>query len=115
MTALFGLLLPPEVCYDRGEVMRVAITEQEWDTAERQQLSDVMEYGLGHRQGALPHLGAQEHFGLGIDRGPDPVGRTRETHNGLGFVHVTVSDRTEDRVEFVELNLIDVQLMQKIR
>jgi len=93
--------------------MRIAITEQERHTAGRQQLSEVMEDGLGHRQRALPHLGAQEQFGLGINRGPDPVGRPRKLLNRLGCTHVTLSHRTEDGVEFVELNLLDGHLVRR--
>ena len=91
--------------------MRLAIPEKERHTTGRQQLSEVMEYGLGHREGAVTPLGAQEQCGLGIDRGPDPVGRTREPLDGLGFAHVTVSHRTEDGVEFVELNLNGLQVL----
>ena len=32
---------------------------------------------------------------------------------GLGFAQVTVSHRTEDGVEFVELDLLEMQLVQK--
>ena len=100
--------------HDGGEVMRVPIAQKERHTPGRQQLRDVMQHGLRHRQGAVTDLDAQQQFGLGINRGPDPVGRTREPLDGLGFAHVTVSHRTEDGVEFVELDLIDVQLVQKV-
>lgn len=43
-----------------------------------------------------------------------PSGGPREPLDGLGCAYVTVSDRTEDNGEFVELNLIDVQLVQKV-
>jgi hypothetical protein len=42
------------------------------------------------------------------------VGRARELLYGLGFTHLAVSHRTEDGVEFVELDLIDLQLVQKV-
>jgi hypothetical protein len=42
------------------------------------------------------------------------VGRARELLYGLGFTHRAVSHRTEDSVEFVELGLIDLQLVQKV-
>jgi hypothetical protein len=88
--------------------MRVAITEKERHTARRHQLREVMEDGVGHRPGAVTHLDAQEQFGLRIDRGPDPVGGTREPLDRLGYTDVAVSHRAEHGVEFIELDLIEV-------
>jgi hypothetical protein len=96
------------VCHDCGEVILVAITEKEWDTPGRQELRELMKHGLGHRQGALAHLHAQEQLALGIDRRPDPVGGTREPLDGLGCTHITLSHRAYDGVEFVELDLRDM-------
>ena len=43
-----------------------------------------------------------------------PRGGARELRNRLGVTHVTLSHRTEHGVEFVELDLLDVQLVQKV-
>ena len=43
-----------------------------------------------------------------------PSGGTRETLNRLGFTYITVSDRTEHGVQFVELDLIEVEIVEKI-
>ena len=67
-----------------------------------------MQHPLGHGQGAFPHLDAQQQFGLRIDRGPDPVRGTREPLDRLGFTGVAGSHRTEPRVEFIELDLLEV-------
>ena len=72
-----------------------------------------MEHSLGHRQGALTDLDAQQQFALGIDRRPHPARRTRELLNGLGFTHCAISHRTEHRVEFIELDLLERQLAQE--
>src|SRR5262249_19526515 len=94
--------------HDGGEVMRVPVAQKERYTPWRQQLRDLMEYGLGHGQGAFPHLDTQQQFGLRIDRGPHPVGGSREPLDRLGFPDLTVSHRTEHGVEFVELDLINL-------
>jgi hypothetical protein len=92
--------------YDSGEVMRIAIAQKQWNTARCQELRDLMQHGVGHSQRALSDLYVQAQLALPVDRGPDPVGRTRETLNGLGFTDLAVSRRTEHGVEFVELDLI---------
>ena len=55
----------------------------------------------------------RQQFALGIHRRPHPAGRTRELLNGLGFTHFAISHRTEHRVEFIELDLIERQLGRK--
>jgi hypothetical protein len=60
--------------HNGGEIMRVAIAQKERHTPGRHQLSDLMEHGLGYGQRAGTDLDAQQQFGLGIERGPDPVG-----------------------------------------
>jgi hypothetical protein len=64
--------------HDGGEVMRVPIAQTERNTPGRHQLRDLMQHGVGHCQRAVPDLDAQQQFGLRIDRGPDPVGGTRQ-------------------------------------
>ena len=86
-------------------LMCVPITQKEWHTPGRQELSDLMQHSLRHRQRTVTDLDASQHFGLGIDRGPDPVGRPRELLDRLGFTDAAVSHRTEHRVEFIELDL----------
>ena len=98
----------PAMRHDGSEVMRVPITQKERHTPRRYQLSDVMEHGLRHRQRAVTDLDAQQHFGLRIDRGPDLVGGPREPLDRLGCTSITVSDRTEHGVQFVELDLLEV-------
>ena len=73
-----------------------------------------MEDGLRHGQRVFTHLDPQEQFAFGIDGCPHPVGGTREALNRLGFTHVTVSDRTEHGVQFVKMDLIEGQLVQKV-
>jgi hypothetical protein len=73
-----------------------------------------MQHGLRHGQGALTHLDTQQQFALRIDRRPHPVGGPREPIDGFSFTDLTFSHRTEDGVEFIELDLIDVHLVQKV-
>ena len=74
----------------------------------RDQLRELMQQGLCHRQRALTHLHTQQQLTLGIDRRPHPVRGARETLNRLAFTQITVSDRTEHGVQFVELDLVEV-------
>jgi hypothetical protein len=53
--------------HNGDEVMRVAIAQKERHTPGRSQLSDLMEHGLGHGQGAFLYLDAQPPFALGIN------------------------------------------------
>ena len=55
-----------EMRHDGGEGMWVPVTQKERHTPGRQQLRDLMQHGLGHRQGAFPDLDAQEQCALGI-------------------------------------------------
>jgi len=73
-----------------------------------------MQHSLRHRQGPFTHLDAEQQLALRIAGGPDPVGRPREPLDRLGCTDVAVSHRTEDGVEFVALNLLEMQLVQKI-
>jgi hypothetical protein len=50
------------------------VAQQKRHTPRRHQLSAVTHHGLGHRQGAFPHLDAQEELVLGVSRGPRPLG-----------------------------------------
>ena len=50
----------PAVCHDRGEGIGVAITEKERDTPGRQELSDLMQHGLRHRQRTVTDLNASQ-------------------------------------------------------
>jgi len=68
------LHLMTEMGHNGGEIMRVAIAQKERHTPGRHQLSDLMEHGLGHGQGAFPYLDAEQQFALGIDCRPHPVG-----------------------------------------
>jgi hypothetical protein len=105
----------PEMRHDGGEIIRLSIAQKERHTTGRQQLSDLMQHGLGHRQGAFPSLDAQQQLALGIDCGPHPVGGPREPLDRLVFTDGAVSHRPEDGVEFVELHLMQVSFVEKIR
>jgi len=98
----------PEMRHNGGEIMRVPVAQKERHTPRRQQLRELMQYGLGHRQCAFTHLDAQEQLALGIERRPDPVGGTREPLDRLGYTHIALSHRANDGVEFVKLDLSDV-------
>src|SRR5207244_9885167 len=91
-----------EMRHDSGKIIPVPVTQKEWHTPGRQQLSDLMKDGLRHRQGALADLDVQQQLGLGLDRRPDPVGRPRKPLDRLGCPDVAVSYRTEHGVEFIE-------------
>ena len=95
----------PELGRDGHEIMRVAIADKKRHTAGSDQLRELMQHGLCHRQRALTHLPTQQQLTVGIDRRPPPVRGPRETLHRLAFTQITVSDRTEHGVEFVELDL----------
>jgi hypothetical protein len=73
-----------------------------------------MQHSLRHCQGPFTHLDAEQQLALRIDGGPDSVGRPREPLNRLSFAQIAASHRTEDNVEFVELDLLEMHLVQKI-
>jgi kynurenine formamidase len=62
--------------HESSEIMRITIAQKERHTTRHPQLSALMEYGLGHHQGAFTHLDAQQHFGLGGRSLSTPRGAT---------------------------------------
>jgi hypothetical protein len=79
----------------------------------RQHLRDVVDHALGHRQGAIADLDREEQFALGVHRDPHPLGGTGQALDGLGLRDLAILDRTEHRIELIELQLLDVQAQRK--
>jgi hypothetical protein len=45
---------------DGGKISRVAVAQKQRHTSGRQELNDLMQHGLSHRQGSVTLLNAQQ-------------------------------------------------------
>ena len=73
-----------------------------------------MQHGLRHRQGAFPHLPrGSSNWLSGSSAVHTPWGDRESRSTASTALMSPVSDGIEGSVEFVELNLIEVQLVQK--
>src|SRR5262249_1963738 len=84
------------------------------DTVGGYDLRDVVDHGLGHRQGALTDIERQQQLALRVHRHPDPLGRPLQAFHGLGRADLAVLHRAEQGIEFIELHLGDAHVTQEI-
>ena len=96
------------------EILPKAIGEKQRSAVGRQDLRDMVDKALRHRQGALADVDGHQEFGHGINGHPDPVRGTGQAFDGLGRRDFSVLDRTEHRIQLITLQLLDVQITQKI-
>ena len=74
-----------------------------------------MHDALGHRRGAAAHIDHHQQFARGIHGRPYPVWRALQASDGLVLTEVAVLDCTQDGVQCIELQLLQVKITQKIR
>src|SRR5262249_51063039 len=64
-----------EMGEERGGVLLEAVRQEEWYTAGRQHLHDLMHHALRHGKRAVADVDRQQQFRHGVDGRPDPVRR----------------------------------------
>src|SRR5215510_13179957 len=92
----------PIVGQQGGRILLQAIGQKQRHTAWRQDLDDLMDDPLRHRQGALADLEGQQQLGDRIDRRPHPVRGTREARDGLTLADLARLHGTEQGKELIE-------------
>ena len=65
----------PIVGQQGSRILLQAIGQKQRHTAGRQDLDDLVDDPLRHRQGALADVEGQQQLADRVDRGPHPVGR----------------------------------------
>ena len=73
-----------------------------------------MDHALRHGQRAVTDVDGQEQLGHGIQRHPYPMRGVRQALEGLGLMNLTLLDRTEQGIEFVQLHLGDADVVQEV-
>jgi hypothetical protein len=69
----------------------------------------------GANEGAAAPIDHHQQFARGIYGRPYPVWRALQASDGLVLTEVAVLDCTQDGVQFIELQLLQVKITQKIR
>src|SRR5216683_215965 len=72
-----------------------------------------MHDALRHREGALPDVEHQQQLALRVDRRPHPMRGARQALDRPLLAHRAVLERTEHGIEFIELHLREVQVVQE--
>jgi hypothetical protein len=99
---------------ERGGVLLEAVGQEEGHTAGRQHLDDLVDYALRHGQRPVPNVDGQQELGDRGHRRPHPVRRAGQAREGLGLTDCTVLDCTEQGEQLIELDLLDVDIRQKM-
>jgi hypothetical protein len=73
-----------------------------------------MHDALGHGQGAAADIDYYQQLAPGVHHRPYPVRRTLQTLDRLIIADLTGFERSQDRVQLVELQLFEVQITQEI-
>src|SRR6266568_1357043 len=73
-----------------------------------------MHHALRHGEGAIADVDRQHQLGHRVYRYPHPVRSTRQAFEGLGLADLTILDRTEQGIEFVQLHLRDAHVVEEI-
>jgi hypothetical protein len=89
-----------------------AIGEKQRGAVRGQDLRDVVDHALGHRQGAIPDVDRQQQFALRVQGHPDPLRRPLQTLERLRLTDRTILDRAEQGEEFIELHLPDPHVVE---
>ena len=98
----------------RGGVLFEAVGQEERHTAGRQHLHHLMDHALRHGQRPVPDVERQEQLGHGVDGHPHPARRACQALEGLGLADLPGLDGTQQGIEFVQLDLGDVHVVQHI-
>ena len=91
-----------------------AVGHQQRPPAWCQDPSHLMHDALGHRQRAAAHIDDDPHLPLGGHRCPYPRRRVLQTLDGFILTAVAGLDLTQDGIQFLELQLLQVQVAEKI-
>jgi len=98
----------------RREVLAKPVGEKQRGTVRCQDLCDLMDQALRHRQGTIPHVDGQDQLAHRVHRDPHPVRGTGQALDRLLLAALTVFDGTEQGEEFVHLHLLNVEIAQGI-
>jgi Bifunctional DNA primase/polymerase, N-terminal len=109
-----GLHPLPEMGQERRGVLREAISQEQRYAAWCQPLGHLMYHALRHGQRTVPDVDGQEQLGHGIKRHLHPVRGVRQALEGLGLMTLTILDRPEPGIEFVQLHLGDADGVQEV-
>ena len=94
------------------QVLATAVRQEQGCTVWRSHLDDLMDHVLCHRQRAITHINGQQQCALRVHSGPDPLGRTLQTLDGLRLTDLAGLHRAKQGKEFVQLHLPDPYIMQ---
>src|SRR5262249_62137608 len=100
--------------HDGGEVLLIAIAEKQGYAVGSQQEGYLVEDALRHGQGPLTDVERQEQFTFGLHGDPDPVWGARQALDRFLLADCARFEGTEYGVEFVQLHLAELQIVQKI-
>jgi hypothetical protein len=112
--AAFGVNPLAGVGNQCGEVFAKSIGEKQRGAVRCQHLGDLMDWVLGHGQGAIPDIHSQDELTHGVHRHPHPVRGSGQVLDRLGLGGLAVFDRTEQGEERIHLHLLDVQVVQEV-
>jgi hypothetical protein len=73
-----------------------------------------MDHTLRHRQGALAHVYRQQQLALGVHGRPHPLRGARQACDGFVLADCAFLECPEHDVQFVELDLRDVEVVEKV-
>ena len=110
-----GRLHPVPIVGQQGcQILPKTIREKQRGTVGGQELGDVVDKALGHRPGPIADVDRQQQLALGVHRDPHPLGRTLQALDGLRLVDLPVLHGTEESKQLIELDLVDVQVVEKM-
>jgi hypothetical protein len=98
----------------RRQILPKTIREKQRGTVGGQDLRDLVDHALRHRERTIPDVDRQQQFTLGVPRHPHPLGRTLQALDGLGCADLPVLYGTEEGKQLIELDLVDVHIVEKI-
>jgi len=97
----------------RGVVLE-AIGEKQRYTTRCQHLGDLMHDALRHGQGAAANIGHHEQLAPRVHRRPHPGGGALQAFDGFIIADFTGLERSQHRVHLIELQLLQVEITEKI-
>src|SRR6516164_8426994 len=110
-----GELHPLAIVREQGcHVLLEAVGQKQWDAVRGQHLDHLMDHTLGHGHAAFPDVNRQQHFALGIERRPHPMRGAGEALDRSLLAHRALLECTEHGIEFIELHLREVQVVQEV-
>jgi hypothetical protein len=98
----------------RRQIPPKPIGEKQRGTVGGQDLGDVVDHALSHRQGTIADVDRQQQLALGVHRDPHPLGRMLQARDSLGLTDRTVLHGTEEGKHLIELDLPHTHIVQDV-